>query len=123
MSTAIMTAVVTTLTRESCRTGTSIAPTHPGGTILKTQPGPTTLRSVKTVVILDSEPTSTHPMEAVLDRRGYLVLRAGTTEEALQLLAKVDLVIVEVPLTGSTSQTDAAVQIQRTSSEIPILLV
>jgi len=82
---------------------------------------------MKTTVILDSEFNSTHPMEAVLDRRGFVVLRAGTTEEAIKLLksadAPVDLVIVEVPLSGSASQTEAAVQIHRSSPEIPILLV
>ena len=66
-------------------------------------------------------------MEAVLDRRGFVVLRAGTTEEAINLLksagAPVDLVIVEVPLSGGVSQTEAAVQIHRSSPEIPILLV
>jgi response regulator RpfG family c-di-GMP phosphodiesterase len=66
-------------------------------------------------------------MEAVLDRRGFLVQRAGTTEEAIQLLksagASVDLVIAEVPLSGSVSQTEAAVRIQQSSPEIPILLI
>jgi two-component SAPR family response regulator len=82
---------------------------------------------MKTVVILDSELNSTHPMEGVINRRGFLVLRAGTTEEAIKLLkgagAPVDLVIVEVPLSGSTSQTEAAVQVCRISPEIPVLLV
>ena len=82
---------------------------------------------MKTAVILDSELNSTHPMEAVLNRRGFLVLRAGTTEEAIDLLkgasAPVDLVIVEVPLSGSAFQTEAAVQICRASPEIPVLLV
>jgi two-component SAPR family response regulator len=82
---------------------------------------------MKTAVILDSDLSSTHPMEAVLDRRGFVVLRAGTIEEAIDLLnsagSPVDLVIVEMPLSGSASQTEAAVQIQRTSPEIPILLV
>jgi two-component SAPR family response regulator len=82
---------------------------------------------LKTAVILDSDLTSTHPMEAVLDRRGFLVLRAGTTEEAVQLLKSagnsVDLVIAEVPLSGSASQTEAAVRIQQSSPEIPILLI
>jgi two-component SAPR family response regulator len=82
---------------------------------------------LKTAVILDSELTSTHPMEAVLDRRGFLVQRAATTEEAIRLLksggATVDLVIAEVPLSGSASQTEAAVEIQRSSPEIPILLI
>jgi response regulator RpfG family c-di-GMP phosphodiesterase len=66
-------------------------------------------------------------MDAVLDRRGFLVQRAGTTEEAIRFLksagASVDLVIAEVPLSGSASQTEAAVQIQRSSPEIPILLI
>jgi len=82
---------------------------------------------MKTVVILDSEYDSTHPMEAVLNRRGFIVLRAGTTAETLGLLksadAPVDLAIVEAPLSGSTSQTEAAVQIHASSPEIPILLV
>ena len=82
---------------------------------------------MKTVIILDSELNSTHPMEAVLNRRGFVVLRAGTTEEAIKLLksadAHADLVIVEAPLIGSASQTEAAVQIQGSSPEIPILLV
>ena len=82
---------------------------------------------MKTALILDSELNSTHPMEAVLDRRGFLVLRAGNTKEATDLLksadAHVDLVIVEVPLSGSASQTEAAVQIHLSSLEIPILLV
>lgn len=82
---------------------------------------------MKTAVILDSELTSTHPMEAVLDRRGFLVLRAGTTEEAIKLLkiagAPVDLAIAEVPLSGSVSQTEAAVRIQQSSPEIPLLLI
>jgi two-component SAPR family response regulator len=82
---------------------------------------------MKTAVILDSDVNSTHPMEAVLDRRGFLVLRAGTAEEAIEQIksagASVDLVIVEVPLNGSASQTEAAIQIQQSSSEIPILLI
>jgi DNA-binding response OmpR family regulator len=82
---------------------------------------------LKTVVILDSNLASTHPMEAVLDRRGFLVLRAGTTEEAIQQLksagAPVDLVIAEVPLSGSASQTEAAVRIRQSSPEIPILMI
>jgi DNA-binding response OmpR family regulator len=83
---------------------------------------------MKTVIILDSEFDSTHPMDAVLNRRGFVVLRAGTTAEALHLLksadhSSVDLVIVEAPLSGSTSQAEAAVQIHRSSPEIPILLV
>lgn len=83
---------------------------------------------MKTVVILDSELDSTHPMEAVLDRRGYFILRAGNTAEAVNLLKKtggapIDLVILEVPLNGSASQTEAAVPIHRSCPEIPILLV
>jgi response regulator RpfG family c-di-GMP phosphodiesterase len=82
---------------------------------------------MKTAVILDSELNSTHPMESVLNRRGFLILRACTTDEAIRLLgganAPVDLVIVEVPLNGSASQTEAAVQICRSSPEIPVLLV
>ncbi len=82
---------------------------------------------MKTVVILDSDVASTYPMEAVLNRRGFIVLRAGTTAETVDLLkrdaAPVDLVIVEAPLSGSTSQTEAAVQIHRSSPEIPILLI
>jgi hypothetical protein len=82
---------------------------------------------MKTAVILDSDLNSSHPMEAVLDRRGFVVLRAGTTEEAINLLQSaggpVDLVIVEVPLSGSASQTEAAVQIHRSFPEAPLLLV
>ncbi len=82
---------------------------------------------MKTAVILDSEPDSTHSMEPVLDRRGFVVMRAGTAEETIALLtggrASADLVIVEVPLRGSTSQTEAAVRIQRSSPDIPILLI
>jgi response regulator RpfG family c-di-GMP phosphodiesterase len=95
--------------------GTSL---NPGRAILD--------ESMKTAVILDSELNSTHPMEAVLDRRGFVVLRAGTTEEAIVLLkgdAPIDLVIVEVPLNGNASQTDAGIQIHRSSPEIPILLI
>ena len=81
---------------------------------------------MKTVVILDSESDSTHPMEAVLDRRGFVVVRASTTEETIRLLkaeAGVDIVIVEAPLSGSTSQTEAAAQIHKSAPEIPLLLV
>jgi response regulator RpfG family c-di-GMP phosphodiesterase len=82
---------------------------------------------MKTAVILDSEFNSTHPMEPVLDRRGFVVWRAGTIDEAIELLktsgASVDLVIVEAPLSGSVSQTDAAVRIHRSSPETPILLI
>ena len=82
---------------------------------------------MKTVVILDSEINSTHPMEAVLERRGFAVVRAGTTADAINMLkpaaAPVDLVIVEAPLSGSASQTEAAARIHRSFPEIPILLV
>jgi DNA-binding response OmpR family regulator len=82
---------------------------------------------MKTAVILDSELNSTHSMEPVLDRRGFLVMRAGTVEGTIVLLkaggAPVDLVIVEVPLSGSASQTEAAVRIHESSPEVPILLV
>ena len=77
---------------------------------------------MKTAVILDSEFNSTHPMDAVLNRRGFVVLRAATIEEAIDLLkradAPVDLAIVEVPLSGN-AYTEAAAQIQRSSPEIP----
>lgn len=81
---------------------------------------------MKTAIILDSEFNSSHPLQSVLDRRGFVVLRAGTPDEAIKLLtgsASVDLVIAEVPLSGSVSQTDAAVRIHGSSPEIPILLV
>jgi DNA-binding response OmpR family regulator len=82
---------------------------------------------MKTAVILDSEFNSTHPMEAVLDRRGFVVLRAGTTEQAIKLLKSsdhpVDLVILEVPLSGRASQTESAVQIHQSSPDLPILMV
>ena len=82
---------------------------------------------MKTVVVLDSQSNSTHPMEAVLNRRGFRVLRAGTTESAIDLLKNeghpVDLVIVESPLNNSTSQTEAAVEIYRQCPEIPVLLI
>jgi response regulator RpfG family c-di-GMP phosphodiesterase len=82
---------------------------------------------MKTAVILDSEIDSAHPMDAVLDRRGFVIARARTTEEVIKLSkssgASVDLVIVESPLSGSESQMEAAVQIHQSSPEIPILLV
>lgn len=80
---------------------------------------------MKTAIILDSEVNSTHPMEAVLDRRGFLILRAGTADEVTTRMkgAAIDLVIVDVPLSGSVSQTEAVVQIQRLFPEIPILLI
>jgi response regulator RpfG family c-di-GMP phosphodiesterase len=72
---------------------------------------------MKTVIILDSEVASTHPMEAVLNRRGFLVIRAGSTDEAIKLLKSTDdpvhLMILEVPLSGSASQTEAAAQIHQ----------
>ena len=109
--------------RQNCRIGTGLAPTTIAGTTLTT----ITRDSVKTAVILDTESASTHPMEPVLERRGFAVLRAGTVEEAIGYLKNaavtVDLVIAEVPLTGSTSQTEAAQQIQQSSAEIPILLI
>ena len=40
---------------------------------------------MKTIVILDSELNSTHPMEAVMGRRGYVVYRSATTAEAIAL--------------------------------------
>jgi hypothetical protein len=83
---------------------------------------PTSDESMKTAVILDSDLNSTHPMEAVLDRRGFVVLRAGTTEEAIKLLTS-DGAPVDLVLCGSGSQTEAAVQIDRSSPGIPILLV
>lgn len=82
---------------------------------------------MKNVVILDSDPKSTHPMEAVLERRGFLVLRAGSADETIDLLKKpgasIDLVIADVPLGGSASETEAPVKIQQSSPEIPILLI
>jgi response regulator RpfG family c-di-GMP phosphodiesterase len=127
---------MTTRTRERCRTGTILAPTTlPGGTTPTTHRDRIALnparaisgQPLKTAVILDSEFNSTHAMDGVLDRRGFAVLRAGTIEEAIKRLksaeAPVDLVIVEVPLSGSDSQTEAAVQIHLSSPEIPILLV
>jgi two-component SAPR family response regulator len=82
---------------------------------------------MKTAVILDSEIDSAHPMDAVLDRRGFVIARARTTEEVIKLSkssgASVDLVIVESPLSGSESQMEAAVQIHQSSPEIPILLI
>jgi two-component SAPR family response regulator len=109
--------------RQNCRIATGRAPSRIARTIPKT----IARDSVKTVVILDTESVSTHPMEPVLERRGFAVLRAGTVEEAIGFLKNagvaVDLVIVEVPLSGSASQTEAAEQIQRNAAEIPILLI
>jgi response regulator RpfG family c-di-GMP phosphodiesterase len=82
---------------------------------------------MKTAVILDSEVASTHPMEAVLNRRGFLVIRAGSTDEAINFLksaeAPVDLMILEVPPGGTASQTEAAAQIHLSSPDIPILII
>lgn len=65
-------------------------------------------------------------MEAVLDRRGFVVLRAGTAEEAIRLVKSAtgaDIVIVEGPLSGSSSQTEAAAQLHLAAPEVPILMV
>lgn len=82
---------------------------------------------MKTVVILDEEISSTHSMEAVLERRGFIVQRARTAEEALKFQESgnppIDLVIAEAPVGNGASQTQAAIQIRRSSPDIPILLV
>ena len=82
---------------------------------------------MKTIVILDVEVSSTHGMEAVLERRGFVVLRADTVEEALKLLKgrnpAIDLIIAEAPMGNSASQTQLAVQIHQSSPDIPILLI
>jgi DNA-binding response OmpR family regulator len=82
---------------------------------------------MKAIVILDSEIDSTHPMEAVMGRRGYVVYRSATTAEAITLCEStttpIDLLIAEVPLTGSASQTEPAVRIRRACPDLPILLV
>ncbi len=81
---------------------------------------------MKTAVILDSGLNGTHPMEAVLDRRGFTVVRVATVEEAVHASksdAGVDIVIVETPLNGSSSQMEAAVQLHDSVPEIPLLLV
>ena len=82
---------------------------------------------MKVIVILDSEIDSTHPMEAVMGRRGYVVYRSATTAEAITLCEStttpIDLLIAEVPLTGSASQTEPAVKIRRACPDLPFLLV
>ncbi len=82
---------------------------------------------MKAIVILDSELNSTHPMEEVMERRSYIVYRCTTLQEAIATCqdkaTPVDLAIVDVPLQGSESQTDAAVQIRRACPDMPILLV
>ena len=82
---------------------------------------------MKAVVILDGEVTSTHSMEAVLERRGFIVLRTRTIDETLQLMKSgappIDLVIAEAPVGDCASQTQAAVQIHRPYPDVPILLV
>jgi DNA-binding response OmpR family regulator len=82
---------------------------------------------MKTIVILDSELNSTHPMEAVMGRRGYVVYRSATTAEAIALCEStstpIDLLIAEVPLTGSASQTEPATKIRKACPDLPILLV
>jgi hypothetical protein len=82
---------------------------------------------MKAIVILDTELDSTHPMEAVMERRGYIVYRSATIAEAIALCRSsstpIDLAIVEAPLSGSASQTDASVQIRGSCPEMPILIV
>ncbi|MES1258708.1 MAG: hypothetical protein ABUS51_09760 [Acidobacteriota bacterium] len=82
---------------------------------------------MKTIVILDSETNSTHPMEEVMERRGYIVFRCTTVQEVIAICQNkatlVDLAIADVPLAGSESQTEAAVQIRRACPELPLLLV
>ena len=82
---------------------------------------------MKAVVVVDGEVTSAHGMEAVLERRGFIVLRAATTEEAVKLIKNghptVDLIIAEAPGGDCVAQTEAAVRIHQGSPDIPILLV
>ena len=82
---------------------------------------------MKAVVILDTELSSLHPMEEVMERRNYIVYRCATLPEAIAACqskaAPVDLAILDVPLKGSESQMDAAVQLQRACPEMPLLLV
>jgi response regulator RpfG family c-di-GMP phosphodiesterase len=84
-------------------------------------------KQMKTVVILDADFSSTRSMEAVMERRGFIVLRARTVEEALKLLESgnppIDLVIAEAPVGNYPAQTQAAVEVHRCSPDIPILLV
>ena len=82
---------------------------------------------MKTIVILDSELNSTHPMEAVMERRGYVVYQSAATPEAIALCTStstpIDLLIAEVPLSGSASQTEPALKIRKACPDLPILLV
>ena len=66
-------------------------------------------------------------MEAVLERRSYIVYRSATVAETISICqnksAPIDLVIVEAPLAGSDSNAEAALQIRRSCPEMPLLLV
>ena len=81
--------------------------------------------SIKTILVLDDDPSSLNVLTWVLERQ-YRILRTDTVEEAIRLCQdhheRISLIVADVVLHSPVSGTQVAVEIRRSCLNVPILL-
>lgn len=76
-----------------------------------------------TVLLLDDDPVNLHLRGAILRQNGYASLTATTTEEATQLLDRIDIAVLDYHLGAGKFGTEVAGKLRKRRPEVPIIIM
>jgi len=76
-----------------------------------------------TVLLLDDDPVNLHLRGAILRQNGYASLTATTTEEATQLLDRIDIAVLDYHLGAGQFGTEVAGKLRKRRPEVPIIIM
>jgi two-component system, OmpR family, response regulator len=75
------------------------------------------------VLLLDDDPVNLHLRGAILRQHGYTSVTATTTEEATQLLDKIDIAVLDYHLGAGQFGTEVAAKLRKRRPEVPIIIM
>src|ERR1035438_5323157 len=75
------------------------------------------------VLLLDDDPVNLHLRGAILRQHGYTSVTATTTEEATQLLDKIDIAVLDYHLGAGQFGTEVAGKLRKRRPEVPIIIM
>ncbi|MBZ4682930.1 MAG: two-component system, response regulator, stage 0 sporulation protein [Fusobacteriaceae bacterium] len=82
------------------------------------------VNNIKTVLIIDDEPTIRFLLKEIISDMGYEVLEASRAEKGLQLIKKekIDLILLDIQLPNMNG-LEAIQQIRKINKEVPVFMI
>ncbi|TDT68586.1 two-component system response regulator (stage 0 sporulation protein F) [Hypnocyclicus thermotrophus] len=82
------------------------------------------VNDIKTVLIIDDEPTIRFLLKEIISDMGYKVLEASRAEKGLQLIKKekIDLILLDIQLPNMNG-LEAIQQIRKINMEVPVFMI